>query len=273
MESILSKIAQHIPDTDLYQNTAVSIYDRFPSPDFTQVLLLIEKMKPGKGSAFDVGCGTGTLLRYLSDREWEVFGCDPSGPMVELARSKNPAAHIDVATATSFEAPRGLDLITSTFDVMNHLPTLNDVREFFERSSGALADDGVLIFDTVTPNDIIRNWPRYAHIESRTDELVAIRGEKIDGRTGRLHYDFFLKQSDGSYKRSIEVHTIRALPLAWTLKALRRSGFGEVLRFDAMNLEEPNRRTVRWIYAARKCAWYPSGEHRGDVQAAMRIAA
>lgn len=249
----MSKILRQIPDTDLYQTTAVAIYDRFPSPDFTQVLSLIERVKPGKGSALDVGCGTGTLLRYLSDTGWNVFGCDPSRPMVELARSKNPGAHIDVATATSFKVPCRLDLITSTFDVMNHLPTLNDVREFFERSSAALADDGVLIFDTVTPNDIIQNWPRYAHIESRADELVAIRGEKIDVRTGRLHYDFFIKQSDGSYKRSVEVHTLRALPLAWTLRALKQAGFGELLRFDAMNLEEPNRRTVRWIYAAKKC--------------------
>lgn len=248
----MSKFLGQLPDTDLYQTTAVAIYDRFPAPDFTPVLSLIEMLKPEKGTALDVGCGTGTLLRHLSERGWKAFGCDPSEAMVELARSKNPDAVIHLATATNFSAPPLLDLITSTFDVLNHIPALENVREFFERSSRALAEDGVLIFDTVTPNDIAQNWPRYAHIESRADELIAIRGEKLNGRTGRLYYDFFLRLADGSYTRSTEIHTLHALPLAWTLKALRRAGFNEVLRFDAMHLEKPNRKTVRWIYAARK---------------------
>lgn len=242
----------NLPDTDLYQSTAVSLYDRFPAPDFSHVLTLINSAKPSRGVSFDVGCGTGTLIHHLSASGWQASGCDPSPPMVAFAAAKNQNSHIQLATATNFKLAEPVDLITCTFDVLNHLPSLADVESFFELAFRSLKEGGVLIFDTVTPDDIQRNWPGYAHIESREQEFIAIRGEQTAEHTGRLYYDFFTKLPNGCYSRSTEIHTLRALPLIWTKTALKQLGFRKISHLDASNSMKPKLKTVRWLFSATK---------------------
>jgi SAM-dependent methyltransferase len=245
-------INNELPDTELYQKTAVKIYDRFPSPDFDPVLNFIVKMHPDVGRSFDVGCGTGTLIKLLRHIGWDAEGCDPSQDMLTYARDKLNIHNLSKSDASDFDIINKVDLITSTFDVLNHLQSLNDVEKFFIRSFNKLAPNGTLIFDTVTPNDIKHNWPRYAHVENMDDTYIVIRGKTIKERVGRLYYDFFVKETSGLYSKHSEIHTLHALPLQWTKNCLRKIGYKDITYVDAMDLSKPTRKTVRWLFSARK---------------------
>jgi SAM-dependent methyltransferase len=246
-----------LPDTDLYQTPAVKIYDRFPSPDFDPVIRFIKKYKPRPGRSFDVGCGTGTLIEKLRDEGWIALGCDPSKDMVQRASQKINPQSISISDATNFDVKIKVDLVTSTFDVLNHLSSLIEVKKFFMRAYDKLDCNGILIFDTVTPNDIKYNWPRYIHVENLGDTQIIIRGLKMKARVGRLYYDFFTKENSGLYSKHSEIHTLRALPLNWTLNCLRSIGYKNIVYVDAMNLNKPSDKTVRWIFSAKKPSFLP----------------
>lgn len=252
-----NNINTSLPDTDLYQTPAVKIYDRFPSPDFNPVISFIKRYKPHPGRSFDVGCGTGTLIGKLRDEGWNALGCDPSKDMAYLASRKIDLQSISISDATNFDIENKVDLVTSTFDVLNHLTSLNEVKKFFIRAYEKLDSNGILIFDSVTPNDIKYNWPRYVHVENLGDTHIIIRGQTVKARVGRLYYDFFIKESSGLYSKHSEIHTLRALPLNWTLNCLRSIGYKNIAHLDAMNLNKSSEKTVRWIFSATKLPSFP----------------
>lgn len=63
------------------------------------------------GRVLDVGCGTGSLVKFLADRSEElaIVGIDYSGPFIDYARSRfgGPRFSFDVGDATALPYPSG----------------------------------------------------------------------------------------------------------------------------------------------------------------------
>jgi len=234
----------------MFESTAVGLYDRCPAPDFAPVLRFIQSVASGPGQAFDVGCGTGSLMRLLQARGWRVEGCDPSPSMVRAARAKNPGVRVSVAGSSGFVPAAGPDLITSTFDVVNHLPSLRSVREFLCRARRALRPGGVLVFDAVTPDDIDRNWPRYVEVDRLPGTVLVRSGRRLGPARGLLTYEFFVRGERGTWRMHVERHVLRSASRAWFSRSLRQAGFSNARFVDAATLRPPDRRSVRWLIAA-----------------------
>jgi len=61
------------------------------------ILKLIPKQVIKKNnSAFDFGCGDGTLLKKIADKKMKSYGCDPSKKMVLMAREKLNKKYHDI---------------------------------------------------------------------------------------------------------------------------------------------------------------------------------
>ena len=236
----------------IYQNKAVLVYDQVSAPRFTELLRVIAKHCPSPGKVFDVGCGTGTLLFNLHKLGWAIQGCDPSAAMRRAARLKNQGANIDRASATQFKPSKAPDLLTCTSDVINHIDSLSDVKFFLRRAFQCLAVGGIFIFDSITPNDIENNWPGYVQLNQAKNFYMLRYGAKIDSCVGTLTYDLFLKSGRGVWKRSTEVHSLRALEINWIQTELGRVGFRNIEIRDALTLRSPTKRTCRWICVAKK---------------------
>ena len=242
----------------MYESTAVGLYDRCPAPDFAPVLRFVESVAPSPGRVFDVGCGTGSLLRLLHDRGWAVEGCDPSVAMVQAARTKNPYARISVAGCSDFLPAVAPDLITSTFDVVNHLPSLRSIRDFLYRARRALPRGGVLVFDAVTPDDIDRNWSRYVDVDRLADTVLVRSGKRLGPARGLLLYEYFVRQGRDTCRMHVERHILRSASRQWFSKNLRDAGFSKLNFVDAASLLPPGRRSVRWLIAATATGSVPN---------------
>lgn len=66
------------------------VFGRTCHDAYVLVLDVIEKYGLNFNSLLDVGCGTGTLLRFISDHMnvSELYGIDPSENMIKIARKK-----------------------------------------------------------------------------------------------------------------------------------------------------------------------------------------
>ncbi len=99
----------------------------------------------------DLACGSGTLASLLSVEGYSVDGLDLSSEMISLANDKFKAYHIlndlYVCDMTNFNLDKKYDCITCYFDSVNHLQTLDDVKNMMDCVYNHLNDNGLFIFD------------------------------------------------------------------------------------------------------------------------------
>lgn len=82
-------------------------------------------LQPGL-KVLDIGCGTGSQLRYLSDRGYKIYGIDLSEPMLGLAKSKlgkNALLSMGDAIRIPFPA-QTFDLVISSLFIHQLAPAL-----------------------------------------------------------------------------------------------------------------------------------------------------
>lgn len=98
-----------------------------------------------KGSALDLGCGSGPNALKLAERGWSVVGVDWSERAIELAtkaaRDRGLDATFYVADTTNWDPPAQFDLVISTYA----LPGGDDSRKVLHTAVRALAPGGTLL--------------------------------------------------------------------------------------------------------------------------------
>ena len=73
----------------------------------------------------DLGCGTGTLLKYYSSKN-ETFGIDGSPEMIKIAKAKDKNTNYSVGDIKNFKINKKFNIIACAFDTINHLPALKN---------------------------------------------------------------------------------------------------------------------------------------------------
>ena len=106
-----------------------------------------------QATILDVACGTGTLAIELAQSGHTVCGIDSSPEMIRIAKSKSIKLSnllFDVQDMTRFNVEGKFDLVTCTFDSINYIRKLNDLREMLLRIASVLYERGLFIFDSNT---------------------------------------------------------------------------------------------------------------------------
>lgn len=120
------------------------------------VLFQIEQEKSLTSSIniLELGCGTGTLLRFLADSSGNsinLVGVDISTNMVEIARTKCKSNRIQLFTqdAVQFlrENKQVFDCIIFLFNFIQGFFNIGEISSFLSLVSEHLSRDGVAIFD------------------------------------------------------------------------------------------------------------------------------
>ncbi|MDY3562186.1 GNAT family N-acetyltransferase [Gemmata sp. JC673] len=99
-----------------------------------------------KGTALDVGCGTGRLMGLLSKHGFRTDGLDVSPAMLAHARNRFPEARLFHGNICRWRLPHAYDLIVA-WDSVWHVP-LSDQEAVLTKLCRGLAAGGVLVFST-----------------------------------------------------------------------------------------------------------------------------
>lgn len=104
--------------------------------------LLLDVLPAAPARIADLGCGTGTLTRLLSDEGFAVDGLDFSSAMIQRARAKVPEARFVIGNA----ADPGLEPAAYDVVLSRHvLWAMPDPEAAIARWVGLLAPDGRLV--------------------------------------------------------------------------------------------------------------------------------
>lgn len=173
----------------------------------------------------DLGCGSGILLRALTDAGHEVTGVDLAPAMLALARKIAPRARLLRGSLYDVALPEA-ELVLAVGEPLNYLepeqraPAL---APFFRKVARALAPGGRFLFDVIVdgPGRALtrRSW-------ACGGDWAVLVDTREDRARRKLVRDVtsFVKHGPG-YARTHEVHHVRVLRTRELLTQLRGAGF------------------------------------------------
>ena len=240
-----------------YRSLAVEYDDALGSDFFRRVRRAFEQLQREYGFAFrsaaDIGCGTGLFARYLARRfRVPVFAVDRSPEMLRQAANNCRGQRICLLQQDlrQLRLPRPVDLITSNYDVLNHIIAPSDLRHALKRVRDNLTPGGHFYFDIITPclGLPAGTWTRWMRPTLRG----VVRQFLFWEPCRRLLRIDVLKRQFGSPCADLERHTERAYSPAQMARWLREAGF--VIRgvHDEATLRFPVRCPPRMIMVARR---------------------
>lgn len=189
-----------------------SVYDTFmdnvPYEEWAEYLIeLLKDAGITEGIVADLGCGTGTLTRMLSQKGFDMIGIDNSIEMLDIAKKRGQG---DLEATGMVEAKEGasnilylcqdmrefelygtVSAIVSICDSINYITDDEDLKKVFGLVNNYLDYDGVFIFDLNTKY-------KYEHILSdnvfaeNRDDCSFIWENYYDEETNINEYDLTL---------------------------------------------------------------------------------
>ena len=133
------------------------VYDSGWSDFSVQYVDWINKLLAERGIAqgriLDLACGTGILAIELALCGHTVYGIDISGEMIKKAREKASGLSnisFDIQNMDRFSVDGKFNLVACTFDSINYLRRLSQLRRMLFRVASVLDDNGIFIFDSNT---------------------------------------------------------------------------------------------------------------------------
>ncbi len=213
-------------------------------------------------SLLDVCCGTGHLAAGFLDDGYDVVGVDLSEPMIQIARrvyadaiAAGQAAFV-VADATDFSVARPAGLAVSTYDALNLLPGLAELRACFASVARAVVPGGYFVFDVNTRRGFREDWTGCL-VEESEDDFLFVQGLYDGDRHAQAHYAGFVRDGGGPWLRFEENLVGYAFETGEVIDALLDTGWESAWSADIADLSQPlsgAREPARLHVVARRAA-------------------
>lgn len=210
---------------------------------------MVEEFKPS--SVLDLGCGTGTLLSTLADKNIELVGVDPAEASLSLAMQKAVGKQITwVLGGPEAIPPIPVDMALMTGNVAQVFLSDRDWSTTLGNIHNALAASGILVFETRNPDaQCWKQWNRKQTFRSSTFDNIGRVDSWCDVTDESLPYVSFkwtyVFESDGAILTSES--TIRFREKAEIEESLAIANFDLIDVRDAA--DRPGRELV---FIARK---------------------
>ena len=237
------------------------IYDQQWTLDFAKAVfgrvstfLSREGVKPG--TIVDLACGTGRLANLFSEKGWTVWGVDISNHMLNVAKANSSKAKKKVnyirADMRRWSKVKGADLVTCTYDSLNHLSTKSDLQQVFRNAYKILKPGGFFIFDLNDQEFYENYWNgRSEFIETKDYSLTVRLSYSPKKAVGQIESTAFIRKGK-TYHRVQEIVTEKMFTGSDVARSLGQAKFGEINaeRFNCFDL--PYQGIIKTFWTARK---------------------
>ncbi|MEU8301797.1 methyltransferase domain-containing protein [Micromonospora sp. NPDC048909] len=198
----------------------------YPTRAAEQLLRLHRTLDPeGERRLLDIGCGTGIVAAQLQQAGYQVTGLDVSAAMLRRARRRlGDDAVLVQADAADFTVPEPFPLAISTYDIPNHLGSLERIGSYLECVYRALRPGGLFAFDVATRKGLLGVNAMQIR---ETDESILLYRGALNEAAG---YGFYrisgvVRAADGRYDRFETTITNYLVPLDQLADTLKQVGW------------------------------------------------
>lgn len=204
-------------------------WGKFAENIFPSLRNIIEEKGLKVRKHLDIACGTGTLALLFAETGASVTGLDGSKSMLREARKKDSGDRIRWVRddIRDFSLDEQFDLITCTYDSINHLLYGPDWLKTFANVKRHLHAGGLFFFDVNTPAGL-RNWDS-VELTQRENFTRINRGfYNIDSRVAVMKIEIFKHSRGRMYKRISDLFYEIAFPPENVKDMLQNAGFDKV---------------------------------------------
>ena len=186
---------------------------------------------PDGSHVVDLCCGTGRLARMLTDR-FEVSGIDGSTAMIDIATRNAPEARFTVADARGFTLEEQAAAVVSTFDSLNHVMSIGDLRDVFTQVRTVLASGARFVFDLNMEEGYVARWQGDLSIVDDRDVIITTSRWDDASHVATAAITVVERTDDGTLMRSDLTLTQRCYSEPEIRAALSEAGFQNAVVLD-----------------------------------------
>lgn len=203
------------------------------------------KLSCPERTVLDLCCGTGHLACFFLEKGYYVIGLDLSADMLNYARKnaekyiKQGKAKFVQANASQFGLAQKVGLVVSTYDALNHLNNIAELKGCFKSVYKVLQNQGYFIFDLNTQLGLKNDWNAINYID--TDQITFFNRGIYDyeNKKAVTNITGFIEKEKGLYERFDEIVYNTAFDLAEVREILRQIGWQEVYFAKSTDLSTP----------------------------------
>jgi SAM-dependent methyltransferase len=197
------------------------------------------------GLIVELGCGSGLTAEVLHQAGYQVLGMDISDAMISMARTRVPTAEFRVASLFTADIPPCAAVISIGECLSYAFDTNSDaaLEALFRRIYQALAPGGVFIFDVVVPGHVAPGEIAKSFTEGQ-DWIVLVEKQEDPIQQLLTRRIITLRQVEGLYRRTDEVHHQRLFNRETLVEALRQIGFQVETRLEYGQFKLPSARVA-----------------------------
>ena len=223
---------------DIEYSKMAHLYDKFYSnKNYDKEVMFIEKFVDNPSlKILDAGCGSGTHVKILNDKGYDVRGFDKSKDMIEIANRKLDK-HFIVDDLLELQHKEKYDVIISFFAVFNHLKNYKQFETALNNLRNILKANGKIILDMHNPQ---KNGCKKETVDNATRIMKWRKCNLFKKEFTKIKYIV-----DGRvYKTK---HTFKIFNLGKLQKIANRLGFYKVEFYENYNIENPARENSKNI--------------------------
>jgi ubiquinone/menaquinone biosynthesis C-methylase UbiE len=209
------------------------------------------------GILLDLACGTGSISEEMARLGYDVIGTDISDGMLNIALDKKFESGLNIQylkqDMRSLDMFGTVDVTLCVLDSLNHLPTLEDIRQTFSRVSLFAEPNGLFIFDmnTIYKHSEVLSNNAYVY---ETDEVFCAWENYYSPKDDRVDItlNFFERGEDGTYRRYTEEFSEWAYSVDSIIEILGSVGLKLLAVYDGDTLNPMHSQSERAVFVTRK---------------------
>lgn len=205
-------------------------YDRWAE----NIREILESYGISDGLVLDLCCGTGQLTRRLSAFGYDMIGVDSSIEMLSVAREKSddPILYL-CQRMDEFELYGTVRAVVSTFDSLNYAKSEEELLQVFSLVNNYLDPGGLFLFDLNTEYKYKELLAHDTSAENREEgSLICETFYDEETKVNESVLTFYLKETDGRFRRFSELHEQRAFPIETVKNLLTKTGLSVETIYD-----------------------------------------
>ncbi len=235
----LARIYDHLMDHVDYKKWA----------DYIENILNLSQTKVE--TILDISCGTGELLKYISQTKYKLIASDISYDMLRELKGKKELENMFVFSADSTYLPfgaQGIDTVLMLYDSINYHTDIDHVGRMLHEVNRVLKPNGIFIFDTVTPYHC-KTYFNNEIEEQFWDEIGYRRKSWFNSKENAQYTEFDIFHSGKEFH---ERHRQRIFEVAELQEIVGRENFNVQSVFDEFTFDKATKYSQRIHFVCRK---------------------
>jgi len=216
--------------------------------DWSEYLLaLFRNFGVSDEKVLELGGGNGIIASHLSKYFPEVYLTDLSKEM--LLKSKGSNLLRVCCDMRNIPFKKEFGLIYSTFDSVNYMLTLKDLRKMFDSVYSVCGEDTIFTFDASLEKNS-KKYEKQLNRQGKYKGINFVQKSRYDEKK-RLHYNCFeLLMPDGA--TLTETHIQKIYKFETFFKIIDDTGFYVVDCFDAFSFDKAGENSLRAQFIVKK---------------------